>query len=74
MDKAGEVEKREVVRPSTPQDLLDRRCPVPSCTFRTSKAGMRNLVAASHLVRSHSATVTELRAQPDRFVFRKVTL
>ena len=53
-------------------DLLDRQCPLPGCTFRTSKQGMRNLEAANHLVRLHGLTFQDIRQSSDRFTFRKV--
>ena len=36
---------------------LDRECPDASCSFRTSKQGMRNLEAANHLVNCHQVTI-----------------
>ena len=36
---------------------LDRECPDASCSFRTSKQGMRNLEAANHLVNCHQVII-----------------
>ena len=36
---------------------LDRECPNASCSFRTSKQGMRNLEAANHLVNCHQVII-----------------
>ena len=38
---------------------LDRECPDASCSFRTSKQGMRNLEAANHLVNCHQVIIIE---------------
>ena len=62
---------KPTVTPDT-GDLLDRQCPLPGCTFHTSKQGMRNLEAANHLVRLHGLTFQDIRQSSDRFTFRKV--
>ena len=51
---------------------LDRECPKASCTFRTSKQGMRNLEAANHLVSIHKVTVADIKEHPSKFAFKKV--
>ena len=53
-------------------DPLDRECPKASCTFRTSKQGMRNLEAANHLVSVHKVTVVDIKEHPSKFAFKKV--
>jgi len=51
---------------------LDRECPDASCSFRTSKQGMRNLEAANHLVNCHQVTVADIKEHPSKFAFKKV--
>ena len=53
-------------------DPLDRECPKTTCTFRTSKQGMRNLEAANHLVSIHKVTVADIKEHPSKFAFKKV--
>ena len=53
-------------------DPLDRECPKATCTFRTSKQGMRNLEAANHLVSVHKVTVADIKEHPSKFAFKKV--
>ena len=53
-------------------DPLDRECPKSTCTFRTSKQGMRNLEAANHLVSIHQVTVADIKEHPSKFAFKKV--
>jgi hypothetical protein len=50
----------------------DRACPMQGCGFRTSRQGLRTILAANHLVKVHNVTIDDIKNSQNKFLFRKV--
>ena len=64
------VVKEEVIPPMAPKPLSFYYCPMPGCSYYTTKEGMKKSQAALHLKNDHKIKAKDM--QPGMYKFDKI--